>query len=245
MTHRANFEQFFTPELARHLETDPDMLNGREVTITLLFADVRGYSAVSEHLDGSVRRMDVLEVLSDCVQKEAGVLLEYIGDEVMAMWGAPRPQEDHAERAVRAALLMQRRLPVVDAKWAERVGGPVRVGVGIHTGKAWVGKVGTSFKFKYGPQGHTVNLASRVQGATKYLRTPVLVTGATRARLSAEIACRQLTSVRVRNINQPVELFEIPAEQPADYAKLCAGYNAAANRRRRADGDSVVGTAVV
>lgn len=155
------------------------------------------------------------------------MLLEYIGDEVMAMWGAPRPQEDHAERAVRAALLMQRRLPVVDAKWAERVGGPVRVGVGIHTGKAWVGKVGTSFKFKYGPQGHTVNLASRVQGATKYLRTPVLVTGATRARLSAEIACRQLTSVRVRNINQPVELFEIPAEQPADYAKLCAGYNAA------------------
>src|SRR5437870_10444626 len=115
----------------------------------------------------------------------------------MALWGAPAKQPDHAPRAARAALAMLRRLPTLDERWRSRVGDPLRVGIGVHSGQAWVGEVGTEHKFKYGPRGHTVNLASRVQGATKYLRVPALVTGATRAGLGDEFAVRRLTRVKV------------------------------------------------
>jgi adenylate cyclase len=90
-----------------------------------------------------------------------------------------------------------------------------------------VGEVGTEHKFKYGPRGHTVNLASRVQGATKYLRVPALITGATRAGLGDTFAARRLTRVRVVNIAEPVELYELTADVPAAAADLRAGYEAA------------------
>jgi adenylate cyclase len=90
-----------------------------------------------------------------------------------------------------------------------------------------VGEVGTEHKFKYGPRGHTVNLASRVQGATKYLRVPALVTGATRAVLGDGFAVRRLTAARVVNIAAPVDLVELVADPSPDWEALRAGYEAA------------------
>ena len=205
-------EQFFGPDLASRLVRDKTLLEGREARVTLLFCDVRGFSGVSEKLGpaGSLRWMnDVMTELSGRVLDEAGVLVDYVGDEVMAMWGAPEDQPDQAERAVRAALAMLGALPAVNARWQASLGTETRIGIGVNTGPAQVGNTGSTFKFKYGPLGNTVNLGSRVQGLTKYLQRSLLVTRATREQLGDDFIARRVVRVRVVNIAEPVDLYEV------------------------------------
>jgi adenylate cyclase len=218
---RVQFEQFFTPQLARQLEAQPDLLQGQDREISVLFCDIRGFSRFSEKL-GPARTVawvgDVMGVLSDCVLAHQGVLVDYIGDELMAMWGAPEDQPDHAERACRAALDMLAALPVLNERWLPVLGEPMSVGVGVNSGEAHVGNTGSHRRFKYGPLGNTVNLGSRVQGATKYLKCKLLVTGATRAKLGADFRVRRVARVRVVNIAEAVDLFELGAPEHPDWA---------------------------
>ena len=100
-------------------------------------------------------------------------------------------------------------LPEMSERWQSVLGEPIDLGIGVNTGVAQVGNTGSHRKFKYGALGNTVNLASRVQGATKYMKTRLLVTGSTRAQLDDEVACRRLCTVGVVNINQPVDLYEL------------------------------------
>jgi adenylate cyclase len=209
---RVQFEQFFTPELSRHLARQPDLLAGRDAEVTLLFCDIRSFSAVSEKLGpaGTVGWVgSVMAALSECVLAHQGVLVDYVGDELVAMWGAPEEQPDHARLACRAALDMLGRLPELNERWQATLGQPAEVGIGINTGLAHVGNTGSPYKFKYGPLGNTVNLASRVQGATKYLKCRLLITGATRALLEESFVTRRLCRVRVVNIALPVDLYEL------------------------------------
>jgi adenylate cyclase len=211
---QVRFEQFFTPELARDLARQPDLLQGRDAEVTLLFCDVRDFSRFSEKIGPSetMRWMnDVLGQLSACVLAEQGVLVNYLGDGLSAMWGAPRDQPDQAARAVRAGLAMLAAVPAVNQRWKEALGGKVAVGVGINTGPAKVGNIGSLFKFQYGPHGPSVNLASRVEGLTRQLKLPLLVTRATRERLGAEFIARRVVKARVVNIEGPVDLYEVEA----------------------------------
>jgi adenylate cyclase len=211
---RVRFEQFFTPQLARQLEAHPDLLQGRDAEVTLLFCDIRGFSRISERL-GPARTVawisDTMATLSECVRARQGVLVDYIGDELIAMWGAPEEQPDHARLACSAALDMLAQVPKLNERWQERLQEKMGLGIGVNTGVARVGNTGSPHKFKYGPLGNTVNLASRVQGATKYLKCPLLITGATRERLddSFSFQPRRLGRVRVINIAEPVELYEL------------------------------------
>jgi adenylate cyclase len=209
---RALFGQFFTPELSDKLASDPHMLNGRDTEVTLLFCDIRDFSGISQRLDPAVTMDwigDVIGVLSDCVINHQGVLVDYVGDELLAMWGAPSEQADQALLACRAAVAMQDALPMLNQRWQSRMGKPFRIGVGINTGTARVGNIGSHRKMKYGPLGNTVNMASRVQGMTKYLKSEILITAATRARLNSEFMTRRLCQVRVVNISTAVELYEL------------------------------------
>lgn len=227
---QVQFEQFFTPQLARQLAAHPDLLQGRDADVTLLFADIRGFSRVSSQL-GPVKTFEwigsVMEELSACVYDFHGVLVNYIGDELMAMWGAPEEQPDHAVLACRAALRMIERLPSLNERWEKILGLSMSVGVGINTGPARVGNTGSTRRQMYGPLGNTVNLASRVQGATKYFKTRLLITEGTRARLGDEFRTRRLCQVRVVNIPQPVTLYELAAPAAAAAATLQSGYEAA------------------
>ncbi len=204
LTARIQFEQFFTAELAHQLATQPDLLQGRDVEVTILFCDIRGFSSFSERL-GPARTVawisDVMEVLSDCALSHRGVVVDYIGDELMAMWGAPEKQADHAKLACEAALAMQEQLPKLNERWQSFLGAPMGLGIGMNSGVARVGNTGSQRKFKYGPLGNTVNLASRVQGATKYLKTKLLITGSVQAQLGPEFDARQLCKARVVNIS--------------------------------------------
>jgi adenylate cyclase len=221
------FGQFFTPELARQLTLEPDLLKGRDSEVSILFCDIRGFSRISERLGpgGTVDWIgEVMGTLSDCVLTHRGVLVDYIGDELMAMWGAPEVQEDHARLACRAALDMQSILPKLNERWQARLGEPMGLGIGVNTGRARVGNTGSNHKFKYGPLGPMVNLASRVQGATKYLRTRLVITKSTRDRLGEEFLTRRLCRVRVVNIPTPVELFELAPPGDAVWKTIQARY---------------------
>jgi adenylate cyclase len=224
---RVQFEQFFTPQLAGQLEHDPRLLEGRDADVTVLFADIRGFSRISQRL-GPARTMawiqETMGALSDCVLAHDGVLVDYIGDELMAMWGAPVPQENHAELACLAARQMLESLADVNARWQAELGSPVRLGIGLNSGVARVGNTGSPQKFKYGPLGDTVNVASRTQGATKYLGADCLITGSTLKQLPAGAAVRRLARVRAVNIEQAIDLYEIVPTAPADWEERCRRY---------------------
>ncbi len=215
------YKQFFPPKLAEYLVKSPKWLDARPEQVTILFCDIRKFSYYSVKL-GAKRTMawinEVLEALTKCVVDTGGVVVDYVGDELMAMWGAPESQQDHASRGYRAALAMMTQRDVLNAHWQHVLGAEMDFGIGINTGEAFVGNTGSTSKFKYGPQGHTVNLASRVQGATKYLRARLLITEATWEGLdaSAQARTRRLCTLRVVNIPDPVTLYQVasPDQEP-------------------------------
>jgi adenylate cyclase len=212
---RVQFEQFFSATLAQELQKNPHLLDGQLREITVLFSDIRSFSRHAERLgpmDTCRLVAAVMERLTRWVREFEGVVVDYTGDGFMAMWNAPAEQPDHAAKACRAALSMLAELPGLNAEWQERLEEPLRLGIGINTGTALCGNTGSSYKFKYGALGHTVNLASRVEGATKQFGLPLLITGSTRLHLGNHFATRRLCRVRVVGISGAVDLYELHAE---------------------------------
>jgi adenylate cyclase len=152
-----------------------------------------------------------MDYVSTRILEHHGVIVDYYGDGVCAMWGAPTLQPDQAALACRAALAVLRDLPALSAQWEPRIGEPLGVGIGINTGPALVGNTGSRYKFKYGPLGHTVNVASRVEQQTKHLGIPALLTGATRARIGDAFALRRLYRVRMTDSDSSLDLYELHA----------------------------------
>ena len=226
---RSRFDQFFTPELARKLEDDPELLEGRAADVSVLFCDIRGFSRIAERIGPEKTILwinSVMGVLSNCVLDQQGVVVDYIGDELMAMWGAPAAQENHAELAVRAAVSMFSVLPAINEEWSEQIGEPFDIGIGINSGTAQVGNTGSQKKFKYGPLGHAVNIGSRLQGATKQLRTRLLVTEATNSQLPPEFHRRKIRRVQFVNVEEPVDVFEVQPVPSQEWQQLKTEYEA-------------------
>ncbi|QDU28552.1 Adenylate cyclase 1 [Anatilimnocola aggregata] len=218
--NRARFEQFASPVVAAELERNPALLEGTEREITVLFSDLRGFTRISEQLgarDTFQLVGDVMDKLTEQVLKHGGIIIDYYGDGLAAMWNAPLDQADHARFACRAALAMQAELPALSALWQDRLGKPLQIGVGLNTGPARVGNAGSRMRLKYGPRGHTVNVSSRIEGATKHLGVPVLASAATQKLLGDEFATRRICQVRAVGLEGSVELFEV-REAPADNA---------------------------
>jgi adenylate cyclase len=142
--------------------------------------------------------------------------VHYAGDGLMALWNAPKDLTDHAARACRAALAILGDLPELDVTWRERLGGPLSLGIGLNTGLALCGNTGTKQKFHYGALGHAVNVASRVEGATKQFGIPLLITGSTRAQLGDDFAARRLCRARLVGIDGVVDLHELHAESASE-----------------------------
>lgn len=168
-----------------------------------------------------------LSAFSDRVAETGGVLVDYIGDELMSMWGAPTPQPDHAALACRAARAIVTALPGLDERWSATIGGPLKVGIGINSAVARVGNTGSTRKFKYGPLGNGVNIASRVRGATKMLRVDTLLTGSTRRQLPPAVLVRRVCTAQVVNIAEPLELFELDCGRCPGAGELFPAYEEA------------------
>ena len=232
---QVQLQQFASPELVRELQRQPDLLQpaGREVTV--LFGDLRGFSRISEQLspqDTFRLVSDAMERLTACIAEHGGYVIDYSGDGIGAMWNAPARQPDHAPRAAAAAADMLAQMPALSDDWRDKLGQPLRLGIGLNTGPVQVGNAGSQRRLKYSPLGHHVNLASRVEGATKQLGVACLVTDATRAAIRdhatagpTPAAFRRLCRVRVVGIQQPVTLHELrppPTARPVPTQPLLA-----------------------
>ena len=233
---RVQFEQFVSPVVARELDRDPELLGGRDREISVLFADIRNFSRLSERIGAeNVCRLvqSIMNQLNACVREFDGTTVCYLGDGLMAMWNAPVDQTEHPLLACQAALAMQKQLPDLNKEWGEKLDTELGIGVGVNTGVAMVGNTGSDEKPHYGPLGHHVNLASRVEGATKHLGVAILITGDVRAKLGSSVETRRVCQVRVVGMNTPVSLYELRGDaddswrQRRDvYEKALAHYEA-------------------
>jgi adenylate cyclase len=169
-----------------------------------------------------------MERLSESILEEGGVIVDYAGDGILAMWNAPLPQADHAFRACRTGLRMLQAMHAFNAEWSEIAGGALALGIGINTGPAQVGNTGSTRKFNYGPRGHTVNLASRLQEATKTLGVPILISAAACELLPATCATRRLGQVRFAGLEEAVVVHELAGDNcSAEWSAYRAAYETA------------------
>lgn len=236
---RVQFEGFFSKPLAQALERDPGLLSPRERELTMLFLDLRGFSKIAEKVDAGETYHFLSECLNrftDIVMKYDGVVIDYYGDGFAAMWNAPLDQEHHADLAAKSALEVRSIVPELNEKYKAVLQAKVNVGLGIHTGEAHVGNSGSESRLKYGPRGHAVNLTSRVEGATKAVGVPCLLTDATRRKLSVEIPVRRICQARLAGMSHSVELFELGERDPSDvWLSLRRDYEEALGFYERAD----------
>lgn len=211
--HRKVFGEFVSEEVANALERDPRLLEGKRREITILFCDIRNFSRISENLDPEdtcALIRDVMERLTERIREHQGVVVDYIGDALLALWNAPSDQPNHAVQACEAALAMLEELPAINRTWSGRINGNLGLGIGINTGQALVGNTGSHTRSKYGPLGHAVNLASRIEGATKQFGLPILLTEFTREKIrSAGFSTRRLCQLQVLGIEAPVRVYEL------------------------------------
>jgi adenylate cyclase len=147
--------------------------------------------------------------MESAIRAHGGLVVQYIGDEIEAVFGAPVALAGHAEHAVRAALEMRTRLAAWNAARAAAGRPPLRNGIGIHTGTVLAGNIGSADRLSYALVGDSVNLASRLQGLTKELHADVLVSGTTRARIDGDLPLRPLPSVLVKGRVAEVEVYAL------------------------------------
>jgi adenylate cyclase len=205
-------EQAFSPEVAQHLLRQPNALASQTREATILFADLRGFTRIAETLTASEScaiLSATMEILTAAIIHQGGVVIDYYGDGVSAMWNAPFDQPDHADRACLAAFEMLDAMPRLADEWRQLVPFGLELGVGIHSGLVQVGNAGTEQRMKYGPRGRAVNLASRVQTAAKRLDMPLLVTDAVRRRASTRLTALRVCTARLPGIEDPLELFTL------------------------------------
>jgi adenylate cyclase len=222
---RERLGRYFSPQVAARLQEGGSSIGGESHEVTLLFADIRGFTALSEELSGA----EVVALLNEFHERMVGVLFahggtldKYLGDGVMAYFGAPVPQPDHAERAVRCALAMQAALDDLNVARVRHGHLPLRIGIGLHTGTVVLGDVGAGRRREYTAIGHPVNVAAHLEQLTKTLGVPVLVSADTRARVSPGVASfTAVEAIEVKGSARPLALF-VPAS-PSPAVTLSAG----------------------
>jgi adenylate cyclase len=185
--------------------------SGTKVELTVLFSDIRGFTTMSENAppEKIVEMLNIhFTIMADIILKHNGTIDKYIGDAIMAFWGAPVKTENHAEQAVLAGKEMIEALEQVNATLRERgLDMEVKIGVGINTGVATIGEIGSEKKKNYTIVGDTVNLASRLESITKEYKTPLIYSEYTYEKIKDKIESRQLGNVKVKGREQPVNIY--------------------------------------
>jgi adenylate cyclase len=207
------FGQYVPPELVDKMAEDPDKYNmePRAAELTILFSDVRDFTRISETLSPEDLREYINEYLTEMSNiirgTHRGTLDKYIGDAIMAFWGAPMDDRDHAKNGVLAALEMQRQCPVLNEKFAARGWPPLKIGIGMNSGPVRVGDMGSKLRRAYTVMGDPVNVASRIEGRTKTYGVGILVGEATRRQVSG-IVFREIDRIKVKGKEEAVTVYE-------------------------------------
>jgi adenylate cyclase len=206
------FGQYVPPELVEEMSRNPESysMEGRKAELTVLFSDIRGFTTISEGLgpDELTHLMnEYLSAMTEVVRRNRGTLDKYIGDAIMAFWGAPVSDVQHARHAVVTAMQMQAALPAVNKMFAAKGWPEIKIGVGVNTGDMTVGDMGSVVRKAYTVMGDAVNLGSRLEGITKQYGVGILV-GETARKAIKDIVFREVDRVQVKGKEEPVAIYE-------------------------------------
>lgn len=225
---RRMFARYVSPDVISLMEQNPEKYakaGGETKELTVMFSDIRSFSTISEGLTAD----ELVALLNEYLGEMTGSLYEYwgtldkyIGDAVMAFWGSPLPQEDHALRACTTALDMIERLQRLNRKWAASGRQTLEIGIGINTGLMSVGNMGSEHRFGWSVMGDNVNLASRLEGQNKEYHTTCIISELTWNQIQGAYLCRPLDRIRVQGKLKPVGIYELMAylKDAVNYADL-------------------------
>jgi adenylate cyclase len=217
----ALFGQYVPPELVDEMAKNPTRysMEPRSADLTILFSDVRGFTTISESLSPDDLRSFINQYLTEmsaAIADRRGTLDKYIGDAVMAFWGAPVPDAEHARQGVITAMEMQKAAHALDTKFSAKGWPALKIGIGVNSGNVRVGDMGSKVRRAYTVMGDPVNLASRLEGRTKEYGVGVLV-GEGTEKLVKDVVFKELDRIRVKGKNEPVAIYEpICLEAEAD-----------------------------
>lgn len=243
------FGQYIPPSLVAEIDESGEeiSLEGETREMSVLFSDVRGFTTISEGLDATeLTRMmnEFLTPFTSAIQRHRGTIDKYMGDCVMAFWGAPLADQQHARNALLSAFDMLAAVAALDKPFRDKGWPVIRVGVGIASGTMNVGNMGSEFRIAYTVMGDTVNLGSRLEGLTKQYGVDIIVNDRT-AKLVTDFTFRELDLVRVKGKTEPVAIFEPLGPSvgldPATLAEL-DDYKAALAAYRHQDWDTAAAT---
>jgi len=210
---RAAFGQYLSPEVIRRLLVNPQLVEPKKTEITVMFSDIRGFTTISEKLDAQELALFLSQYLSDLISlvfENYGTLDKYIGDAVMAFWGAPFEEPGHAAKACKTALKMTDRVRELQKKWKAEGKPHLDIGIGLNTGMASAGNMGSALPYGYTALGDAVNLSSRLEGLNKDYGTHIIVNESTyQAAKDSGFVFRELDLIRVKGKLQPVTIWEL------------------------------------
>jgi adenylate cyclase len=215
---RGAFQYYLTASVINEMLKDPSKLKlgGDKKDLSVLFSDIRGFTTVSEQLtpEELVHLLnEYLTAMTALVFKYGGLLDKYMGDAIMAVFGAPLDQPDHAKRACLTAMGMMTELRKLQKKWTDEGKPVLNIGIGINSGDMVVGNMGSEMRFDYTVMGDSVNLGSRLEGINKEYGTNIVISEFTYEQVKDTLSCRELDSVRVKGKLLPVRIYELLGEK--------------------------------
>ena len=215
---QSTFERYVSPAVATEIINNPDMLNlgGERKTLTILFADIGDFTNLSETLQPEevvVRLNEYFHGMNDAIMEYNGTIDKFQGDSVIAFWGAPIAQENHALLACQAAIKCRRFLNKLEEEWVAWGLPPRTYRFGINTGKVVVGNIGSTTRFEYTVIGDDVNLASRLEGANNNYGTQIMISEATYSLVKDTLIAREIDIIRVVGKTKPIKVYELVEER--------------------------------
>ncbi len=221
---RAAFQHYVSPAVVNEILKKPDQLalGGEKRKLTVLFSDIRGFTPLSETIppEKLTRLLNLyLTTMTDCVFDHGGMLDKYVGDELMALFGAPLKTESHVLDACLCALDMIQKLDFVRHAWAKENVDHLNIGIGIHTGDMIVGNMGSERIFDYTVIGDSVNLGSRLEGTNKIYGTHIIISEDVYTQVQGQLQCREMDMIRVRGKQKPIRIYEVLGKTISDDQK--------------------------
>lgn len=218
---REAFQHYFSPQIMEAILRDPKRLTlgGQRREVTILFSDIRSFTSLTEQLPPhqlTALLREYFDAMTEEVFATDGIVDKYVGDAIMAFWGAPIEQPDQADRAVKSAVNMVRRLKDLRKKWETdglQLPREFEAGIGINLGIATVGNLGSARRFDYTLIGDAVNAASRIEQLNKEYKSHIIISDTTRAQLTLRLPTKDLGAVEVRGKQQPIRVFEVEVSE--------------------------------